>query len=186
MSHGYTRRRVLLGTSTLAAGMVGSIVVTSDNASAQVDGEFSVPNAETTVTDGTLQDIRLTADAAFSYDANVPIHGVELELHVGASPDTLDMIARHTREDLGTDQLDGSETLTGSIISASDFTMDNFMPTSGSMTTGVIAELRFYAIRDGEAVAEARQSESFEVTVTKEDLDVSVTTGGEGEVVFET
>jgi hypothetical protein len=181
----WSRRRVLIGTGTALAATTGSIALTSDNASATVNGEFSIPNGEATLTDESLSDVRLSCDAVYSYDANAPIHGVELELHAGATPDTVDMIARHERTDISTDQLDGEATLSGSLINTSDFEIQNFEPDSGELTTGVVAELRFYALRNGDVAAEAIQTEAFEVTVSKKDLEVTMTVGGTGEVTFE-
>jgi len=177
---------VLVGTGTLAAATTGGIALTSNNATATVDGEFTIPNGEAVLTDTTLQDVRLSVDAEWSFDANADCHGIELELHVGATPDTVDMLARHERDDLGTDSLTGTETLSGSVINASDYSIDNFQPTSGELSTGVVAALRFYVLRNDSVVAEAEQTEAFDVTVSEQELTISASVGGTGEVSFET
>lgn len=182
-----TRRRVLFGTGALVAtGTIGGIAVTTNNASATVSGEFAIPNGEATLAGEQLEDVRLSVDANYQYSANAKIHGVELELHVGASPATLDMIARYTRDDLGTDELTGTQTLVGSLINASDFDLEDFQPTTGELRRTVVAELRFYALRNGEVVAKATQSDTFEVSVTKEALQVDVSLAGTGDVTFKT
>lgn len=181
-----SRRRVLLGTGALAAATTGSIALASDNASATVSGDFSIPDSQTVLADQSLQDIRLSADVSWSFEANAPIHGVELELHVGSTADTLDLIARHENTDIGTDALAGEQTLNGSLMSASDFSISDFEPSGGELSTSVVAELRFYAIRDGEVAAEARQTDTFAVTVSDEELQVNVTLGGTGSVEFQT
>lgn len=180
------RRRVLLGTGTLAAGTVGGIVTLSDNATATVEGEFSIPNGEAVLTDTTLQDVLLEVTADWSFDANADCHAIELELHVGATVDTMDMLARHERDDLGTDSLTGTETLSGSIINTSDYSIDNFQPTNGELSTGVVSALKFYVLRNGSVVAEAEQTETFDVTVSEQELTISASVGGTGEVSFET
>jgi len=182
-----TRRRVLLGSGALAAGTTGSIALTTQGVSASVSGEFTVPDASTALVDKQLQDIRLKAVAAWQYDANATMDGVELELHVGQAPDTLDLIARSERtDDIATDSLSGETTLTGSLMSASDFDIDAFTPTNGSVSRSVIAELRFYVLRDGSVEAEAKARTTFGVTVRDEELTVETTLGGTGEVKFKT
>lgn len=181
-----SRRRVLLGTGALAAATTGGIALTSDRASASVSGDFSIPDGRTVLADESLEDIRLSVAASWSFEANATIHGIEIELHVGATADTLDLIARHTREDLGTESLTGEQTLNGSLMSASDFSVADFEPSDGELSTSVVAELRFYALRDGEVAAEARQMDTFTVTVSDEALQVDMTLGGTGSIEFQT
>ena len=186
MSRDISRRQALLAGGTLATATTFGIVVSSDNASATVDGDFSIPDGETVLADQTLEDIRLSVDATYEYTSNADIHGIELELHVGATTETPDLIARHTRDDLGADELAGSETLNGSLMSASDFSIGDFEPSNGEVRRTIVADLRFYALRNGEVVADATHTETFDVVVNDEELEVNVTLGGEGEVVFET
>lgn len=181
-----TRRRALIGTGTLAAATTVGIVATSDNATATVSGEFNVQNGETVLADAVLEDVRLSCDVDWQFSANAPMHAVELELHVGASADTLDMIARYEDTDLGTDDLAGEDTLSGSLMSADDFSIRDFRPDGGELRRTVVAELRFYALRNGEVAAEARQTATFDVVVKDEELQVDMTLGGEGTVSFET
>ena len=166
--------------------MTVGIATSSNNASATVDGDFSIPNGETVLADQTLEDIRLSVDATWGYESNADIHGIELELHVGATTETPDLIARHTRDDLGTDELAGSETLNGSLMSASDFSIGDFEPSNGEVRRTIVADLRFYALRNGEVVADATHTEAFDVVVNDEELQVNVRLAGDGEVIFET
>ena len=181
-----TRRQALLGTGTLATGLIGSTVLFSNNATATVSGDFEIPDGETILADEVLQDVRLSVDSEWSYSSNTDLHGIELELHVGSMPDTVDMIARHTRDDLGTDELTGEETLNGSVMSASDFSISDFETSNGELRRTIVAQLRFYAIRNDEVVAEAIQTESFDVVIRNEELTVDMTLGGTGTVSFET
>ena len=187
MSDNTTRRRVLIGTGALVAATTSSIALSAENTTATVAGDFTVPDASTALVDKTLQDIRLEAVAEWQYDANATMDGVELELHAGQAPDTLDLIARSERtDDIATDSLSGETTLVGSLMSASDFSIDAFTPTNGSVARSVIAELRFYVLRDGSVEAEAKARTTFEVTVRDEELTVETTLGGTGEVTFDT
>ena len=181
-----TRRQALLGTGTLATGLIGSTVLFSNNATATVSGDFEIPDGETILADEDIQDVRLSVDSEWSYSSNADLNGIELELHVGSMPDTVDMIARHTRDDLGTDELTGEETLNGSVMSASDFSISDFETSNGELRRTIVAQLRFYAIRNDEVVAEAIQTESFDVVIRNEELTVDMTLGGTGTVSFET
>lgn len=183
-----TRRRAILTGAGIAAGTLSSIALTSDNATAtaSVTGDFTVPDGKKVLTDQTLEDVTLTAAVDWSFQANAKIHGIEIELHVGASPSTLDLIARHENHELGTTSLTGTEELSGSIVGASDYSIENFTPTDGELNTSVIAELRFYAIRDENVVAEARHTASFTVTTRNEELTVEMGVNATGEVGFKT
>jgi hypothetical protein len=152
-----------------------------------VSGEFAIPNGETVLADQQLQDVRLAVDPVrWSYTANASIHGIEIELLVGETADTLDLLARHTLDDMATDELAGETTMNGSLMSASDFDIADFQPSNGELRRTVMASLRFYAIRNEEVVAEAEQTTTFDVIVKDEALQVDMTLGGDGEVVFET
>jgi hypothetical protein len=177
---------MILAGATAATGMAGGTVLLSDNASASVSGEFSIPDESTVVAGETVQDVRLSCDAVFSYESNAAIHGVELELHVGATAEALDLIARYEDRDLGTDQLEGEETLSGSIMTASSFSVADFQPSNGDLSRSVVAELRFYVLRNEEVVAEAVKQDTFTVSVSDEELTVEATVGGTGEVSFTT
>ena len=181
-----TRRQALLGTGTLATGLIGSTVLYSNNVEATVSGDFEIPDGEAILADEDIQDVRLSVDATYEYVSNGDLHGIELELHVGSMPDTVDMIARHTRGDLGTDELTGEETLNGSVMSASDFSISDFETSNGELRRTIVAQLRFYAIRNDEVVAEAIQTETFDVVIRNEELTVDMTLGGTGTVSFET
>jgi len=186
MREKYSRRRVVFGTGLAVTGVFGGIALGSDNATATVNADFSVPDAEQTLADTSLQDIRLKADTEWSYTANAPIHATELELHVGDSADTLDIVARQTKDNLSKESLTGSTTLEGSLMSASAFSIEDFQPTNGGVSRTVTAELRFYAVRDGEAVADATAQATFEITVTDEELSVDMTMTATGDVTFAT
>jgi len=181
-----TRRRVLLGTGVAATGTIGSIALASKNASATVDGTFEIPNGETILADTTLQDVRLAVTANWSFDANAPIHGTELELYVGETADTADLIARQTKDDLGKESLTGETELNGSLMSASDFSIDDFEPTNGELRRTIVADLRFYTLRNEEVVAEGQHTTTFDVVVKDEELQVDMSVNATGEVSFQT
>jgi len=181
-----SRRQFAFGTGTVATGALAGIAFGTQNATATVSGDFTIPNGETVLADTSLQDIRLSVDTSWSFNSNADIHAVELELHVGSTTDTLDLIARHTQDDMAKQDLTGSQTLNGSLMSASDFSISDFEPTSGELRKPVIAELRMYVLRNDEVVAEAFQTETFDVITKDEALTVDMSLGGTGEIEFTT
>lgn len=181
-----TRRRVLLGTGTAAAGTLGGITLSSSKASATVNGQFSIPNGTTTLADSQLRDVRMQVSTEWTYSANAPMSGLELELYVGETIDTADLIARHTREDLGKESLTGETELNGSLMSSSDFAIEDFQPSNGELRRTVVAELRLYVLRRGEVAAEARHQTTFDVVVRNEELQVETTLTATGDVSFTT
>ncbi len=187
MRERFSRRRVILGTGVLATTATSSIAFTTNRASAtaSVSGDFQIPDGTTALADTTLTDVRLEVDASYQFDANAHVHAIELELHVGASADTLDLIARHEQA-ASPSKNSPAEELNGSLMSASDFDISDFQPSNGELSRTVLAELRFYALRDGEVAAEARESATFDVVVRDEELQVNAVVGGEGSVVFKT
>jgi len=120
-----SRRQFAFGTGTVATGALAGIAFGTQNATATVSGDFTIPKGETVLADTSLQDIRLSVDTSWSFNSNADIHAVELELHVGSTTDTLDLIARHTQDDMAKQDLTGSQTLNGSLMSASDFSISD-------------------------------------------------------------
>lgn len=181
-----TRRRALLTGAVVGTGALGSIALGSGTAAATVSGDFQIPNGKTVLADSELQDVRLAASVDWGFSANAPMHKVELELHVGQTVETADLIARHTQDDLSKSSLTGSTNLNGSLMSASDFSIDDFRPSSGELRRTVVADLRLYVLRHGEVATEARQTTAFDVIVSKEELKVDTTLDATGEVTFTT
>lgn len=183
-----TRRQALLVGGAATATALGGIAVTTQEATATVDvsGSFSVADGKTVLADQQLQDVRLSVDAYWEFSANADVHATELELLVGASESTLDLIARQEKTDLAKQSLTGEAALNGSLMSASDFDIADFQPTNGELRRSVIAALRFYAVRNGEVLADAEQITTFDVVVSSEELQVDITMGGSGEVEFQT
>jgi hypothetical protein len=180
----HSRRRVLLGTGALVAGTAGSIAFITDKsaATASVSGDYTIPNREAVLADTTLTDVRLVTDASWSYQANAEMHSVELEVHVGPSTDDLDLIARQIEEDFAKESLTGDSSAEGSLMSAGGFSIEDFRPTNGELSTSVVADLRMYVLRHGEVAVEAIQQTTFDVTIRDEELTVEPTLSGEGSV----
>lgn len=186
MSKQLTRRRILVGTGALAATAGTGIALTTKEsaATANVSGTFAIPDGTAVLADQTLEQVLLKVNAQWEFSANAPISATELELHVGATPDGLDLIARTEKTDLSKKTLTGEETLQGGLTNAGVYSIEDFRPTNGELSRTVIAELRFYVLRDGDVVAEAKYTDTFEVTVRKEELVVDMNVDATGEVSF--
>jgi hypothetical protein len=164
------------------------VVLSSNNATAAVEGELTVDDASVTLVDQSLQDILIDMTAEWSYQSNVRVDSVECEVHVGARASSLDMIARQTTAVDAPDQSSGSGTtnLTGSMAEASDFAVSDMVPATGSVTHTALAELRVFIVSAGETQAEAIIRDTFTVTISQEDVSVTVSASGTGSVSFVT
>lgn len=184
-----TRRQLLATTAGASTVLLGGLALTtnrSEATTASVSGSYSVPDAKVVLADQTLEKITLEVNASWEFQSNAEIHAVETELHVGATPDTMDLIARQEKDGLGEKSLTGNPVLSGGLTNASDFTIENFQPSSGELAVSVVSALRFYVLRNGEVVAEDEQLTTFTVTVSEEELEVNASVGGQGEVSFKT
>jgi hypothetical protein len=187
MSDTWTRRRTLLGTGAVVAGTVGSIAVSSNNATAQVSGGLSVADASVTLVDQTLQDIIVDMTAEWSYDSNVRVDAVETEVHAGQRASSLDMIARKSMTVDGENQMSdtGTTELSGSLVDAADFSVSDMTPETGTVEHSALAELRVFIVHDDEAVAETIIRDTFTVTISQESVKVTTSASGSGTVTFE-
>ena len=162
----------------------------SQNASAQATVDLTgltVPDAERVLAGQDMSDVRIVVDSQYAWDANVAISGWELRLRVGSAASTADIVARaEPEQDIGTDSLTGEETLSGSLLSASDFTADQFSPARGRRSIDVTVIVEFDVFRDGEVIKQAQAQTTAEITVRREEIEVTSTVAGEGTIEFET
>lgn len=188
MSDTWTRRRALLGTGAVITGTVGSIVVASNNATAQVSGSLDVGDASVRLVDQQLQDILVDVATEWRYESNVDLDTVETEVHMGQRASSVDLIARETTDVSGTNTSpnSGQTTLSGSVAQANDFVIADMVPASGKIDHTGIAELRVFLVKDGSVVAETAVTDTFTITISKESQSVSVEVGGSGTITFKT
>lgn len=169
-------------------GLSGSVVLSSNNAVAQVSGGLSMADASVTLVDQELQRIRVDVDASYEVSANVSVDSVECEMHIGTRASSLDMIARQTEPVTIPDDgaARGDMSLSGSVGDAADFRVSEMVPETGSVDHTALAELRVFVIRDDEVLSEAIVRDTWTMTITKEEVTVTTEARGSGSVTFET
>ena len=176
-----TRRAAILGGGTALVGM--SIAFSSQEASANVEGEFSIDDATTVLTDESLENVRLGVDATYKYSANAKLDKHEITLKVGNSGADMELIARSEETDINKETHSGQTSLNGSLLSG-PFEMRDFEPTNGNLSRTVTAKLGLRVYRRGEVVLEDNHLTTFDVTVKNEELQITATLSGEGTVEF--
>jgi hypothetical protein len=186
MSETWTRRQAVIGAGAVVTGTTGTVVLSSDNVTAAVQGELTVSDASVTLVDQSLQDILIDMTAEWSYESNVRVDSVECEVHVGTRASSLDMIARQTTAVDAPNQASGSGStdLTGSMADVSDFAVSDMVPESGSVEHTALAELRVFIVHDDETQAEAIVRDTFTVTISQEEVSVTASVSGTGSVTF--
>ena len=177
-----TRRAAILGGGTALVGM-SSIAFSSQEASANVEGEFSIDDATTVLTDESLENVRLGVDATYKYSANAKLDKHEITLKVGNSGADMELIARSEETDINKESHSGQTSLNGSLLSG-PFEMRDFEPTNGNLSRTVTAKLGLRVYRRGEVVLEDNHLTTFDVTVKNEELQITATLSGEGSVEF--
>jgi hypothetical protein len=180
-----TRRKVVFGTGTLCAGAIGTVALSSNNTTAQVDGGLSVSDGSATLVDEQLQDVTLDVTATWSYEANVDISSVECELHTGQKASSLALIDRQVT-DTSAQSDDGQTDLSGSILQAPDFQLEDMRPGTGEKSITALAEVRVFAISDGQTQAKTTIQDTFTMTLSQEEVTVTLSSGGNGGVSFVT
>lgn len=180
-----TRRRAvatLAGASAVGLG-VGAAALGSAPARAQVDSEFTIPDATYEAADAAPTPI-VEADATVAYQ--VPrLEAVVVQLVAGR--DSADTVLATERIETSVTEADTDVTLTGPLTDADAFAASDFAPAAESTTTvnatvGVTVEI---VDSDDSVVAAdtATDTLSIEVTNTAEAVEVAVS--GTGSIRFE-
>jgi len=177
-----SRRAAILGGGTALVGM-STIAFSSNEVSANVQGDFSVADGTTILTDESLQNVRLGVDATFKYSSNAPIDKHIITLKVGNSGADMELIARSEESDINKESHSGQTTLNGSLLSG-PFDARDFQPNGGELNRTVTAKLGIKVFRNDEVVLEDSHLTTFDITVKDEELQVTATLSGEGNVEF--
>jgi len=162
----------------------GALALTSNEASGSVEiSELTIPDETYVLTDESIEDVRIETQADWSWEGNAEATSYELRLKVGSTVDNAEIIARKEQDGLGKKELQGTATLTGSVLDTSIYDSSNFTPSNGSLSTNVIVLLEFDVLRDGEVVESAEATEGVTISVRKEELAYTVSLSSSGEVI---
>lgn len=180
--NGISRRQALSGIGALAATGIGYSLATQ-KADAKVDvASLKVPNEKQVIADQSVNDVRISVEANWSWSGNADINAWNLRLKAGTTQDNAETIATTGKDGLGIDSLTGTETLEASILNSSAFENGDFEPRKGSKTVSVVFILEFEILRNGEVVETATATETADVTVSKEELKYTVSVDATGEL----
>jgi len=184
---GISRRGLLAGTAILSTTGV-SIALISDKASATASidsGDFSIADTSANLTGENLQDIVIDSDIDYSFDSNVNIGTVEVSVAVGISERSAQIIASETTSP-NKKQIDSSTTISGSLFDAGDYNLNTLQLDDGEKTVRITAVAELIIKRNESIVATDKLSDTFEITITKNEVNINGQFSGTGTVNMET
>lgn len=178
-----TRRRVVALLAGASATALGAAAVATDDAHAQVESDFSIPDAAYEAADAAPTPI-VEADATVAYQVPA-LAAVVVQLVAGR--ETADHVLAEERIETTVTEASTDVELSGALTDADAFASADFAPDAESTTTvdatvGVTVEVRDSA---GDVVVSdtATDTLAIEVTNTADAVEVSVT--GSGTIRFE-
>lgn len=184
---GISRRGLLAGTAILSTTGV-SIALISDKASATASidsGNFSIADKSADLTGESLQDIVIDSDIDYSFDSNVTIGTVEVSVAVGISERSAQIIASETTSP-NKKQIDSSTTISGSLFDAGDYNLNTLRLDDGEKTVRITAVAELIIKRNESIVATDNLTDTFEITITKNEVTINGQFSGTGTVNMET
>jgi hypothetical protein len=177
-----TRRQVIASGIGIATGGVIVSTVGSENATANID-EFSMSGDSYNTDNGSVSDIRVRVDSGISIDANTVPDGFTLDLEVGKPDGTAEPITRVSGGFTQATQT-RSETLDGSLLEHSEYSLKEFVPENETIETEVLVALKLTIENDGTVIAEDRVSTVASVSITDpKEIDAEVSITGTGELL---
>lgn len=177
-----TRRRVLAVLAGASATTVAAVGVASEEADAQVSGEFTVPDASYSAEDPSPTPVAdVTANIAYEVGS---LTAVETSLWAGAS-EPADRIAAETIETTST-MAETDVQLSAPLTDAEAFDPEDFAPEpEATATVDVVLGLEL-TVWDGETeVATDTATETVTLEIENTGTAVTVQVSGTGEIRFE-
>jgi hypothetical protein len=184
---GISRRRVL-GGAAICGMTIGSIGVIADktSATATIDsGEFSIPDTTANITGETLTDIEVQTDITYSFESTVAIDSVTLSVAVGVNERSAQIIAEQNTTPTAK-SVDTTATLTGSLFDSNEYDIELLQVSDGQRTIRVTGVVEMILTRDESIIATDKLTDSFEITVSKEKVELSGELSANGEVEIKT
>jgi hypothetical protein len=184
---GISRRRVL-GGAAICGMTIGSIGAIADktSATATIDsGEFSIPDTTANITGETLTDIEVQTDITYSFESTVAIDSVTLSVAVGVNERSAQIIAEQNTTPTAK-SVDTTATLTGSLFDSNEYDIELLQVSDGQRTIRVTGVVEMILTRDESIIATDKLTDSFEITVSKEKVELSGELSANGEVEIKT
>lgn len=184
---GISRRGLLAGTAILGTTSVSIALITDKaSATASIDsGEFSIADKSADLTGENLQDIVIDSDIDYSFDSNVTIGTVEVSVAVGVNERSAQIIASETTNPKKK-QIDSSTTISGSLFDAGDYNLNTLQLDDGEKTVRITAVAELIIKRNESIVATDNLIDTFEITITKDSVNINGQFSGTGTVSMET
>jgi len=176
------RRKVLLGGSTVAASILGftQFTQTAEASTSISFGNLTIPNK--TYYGQTPSDVILEVDAKYSYSANRVPNKWELTLEVGTTTSSYNQIGVKSRVDGLSQSSEGTDTISGSLLDAPNYDLQNDFHVSSGETkqTKVWTRLTFEVFDKDGVVGSSSVETDAVITISGEELTVDTDVGGSG------
>jgi len=177
-----TKRQLIAGSITLTTLGAGAAFATRPAQGQSVSvSQFDVADVNHDTPDGMIQEITVTLNTAYEYDATVDIDTVALTLKAGRQAESAtEIAAKDVAVDAQTDS--GTTTLEGPLSYAADYQIADFRPGQAgeSISKPVVFVLEIALRQNGSTLAEASQQTSSTVNVAQQENVLSVSVGGDG------
>jgi hypothetical protein len=177
-----TRRQLIAGSITLTTLGAGAALGTGKAAGQSVSvSQFDVADVNHETPDGMIQEITVTLNTAYEFDATVDIDTVALTLKAGRQAESAtEIAAKDVPVDAQTDS--GTATLEGPLSYAADYEIADFRPGQAgeSISKPVVFVLEIDLLQSGQILAEASQQTESTVNVQQQENVLSVSVGGDG------
>ena len=174
-----TKRQLLIASAVGASG-IGAVGLFTREAKADITfGGFVIDDYSTTK--GEADDAILTVDSEVKYAATHGVDEIHVELEIGRTENTTDVIAAQVVE-TNTDTYEDTITLEGSILSTGAFSRARFDSVD---EFDVHARLILRCFKDDEQVAAAAEQTVFTISVVAGEFELSADVQAAGELRFE-
>lgn len=185
MSEKISRRTVLSGIGATVAGTsIAYISTRPTEAQATVEfGNLQIPDSEYIGQD--IQEVNLSVDATYSYEASHSPDEYSLTLLVGDADTTIQPIDSVTRSSDLTKTETGEHTLSGLVTSTYHFDVADFEPATDTTKQSVVyVALRFKLKRNSEVIAESELIEPVNLIVDGTTLEATAKLNGTGAITI--
>ena len=166
-----TRRDFILGSGSIAVGVLGSTLIGTEEASAvSIDSStFSVPDKTKTV-NNTVQTVKLTANGSFSLKTNETPTRIVVRLEASRGPSWTQIDA--TKLNVDTREF----TLSGNLTDLETVGNADINPTERGQTKDIDLSARIIleVTKDGKTLGTDTVKDSFTVSITKEDAYATI------------
>ena len=181
-----TRRQLIASTGTvISGGLVATLFTTNSNAQTDVQlNGLSVQSASTTA--DRIEDVLLSVDASYTYDAGVNPTRVILRLEAKTNNSWMQIDA--TEPDTVSQSQSETIQLKGSLLKLESLDADKLVPTERGSTNSMSIDVRLTLEiqHDGDSIGTANSEDSTSINITREEIQIGMSVGGDGSIIIST